>query len=206
MSQTRPLLQICSSPVLLNLVNGTISYLGAVLVNSAFLRPLLLHPEHSCGQQFPNGLPSSHCLSPSPGSGLSPGLLQQPPYRWPGIQTIPLWTLSSTSLQWLLTVSSKAESKFPNVVLYHLVLVYSSVSCPATHQPHLLPNHTGHYLISKTLFLLSPCLNEHHPLSVMGLTKPLPQLFLTLCPRMPDTDPQGRTTVMRPWPSRLGAT
>lgn len=43
------LLQICSSPALPSLVNGTASYLVAVLTNSAFVWPLLPHSQHSWG-------------------------------------------------------------------------------------------------------------------------------------------------------------
>lgn len=121
----------------------------------------------------------SHPCYRCPSSGLSPGGLPQPPYRWPSFQTLPIPTVCSPPWSWLLTVFSMAESQFPT----RFFISWSpstSFSFPAMCHACWLLGHTEHSLSSGPLFLL-PAYNAHLPLSIMGLfsevnpdTLPLP--------------------------------
>lgn len=119
-----------------------------------------------CGHHDPPGLRPSHCLSPShyccPSSGLSLDHCNSPLTGGLAFRTSPFRSCTARPLV-RTPVSSKAESKFLNVVLYHLVLIHFPASLPAMRHPHLLLNHTQLFLISKALFLLSPHLGCTSP-------------------------------------------
>lgn len=144
-SSTRPLTDLA----LPHLVKGTTSYLVAILVNLAFLWPLFPHPQHSCGCQFPAGLPTSHCLSHPLAlashlnhwnSPLTGGLVFKPfPFGpWAahpssGSSLIPL-RQSSSSLMWFSTIWSWSTRQL------HALPHTSYICSPSTQDIVLFPD------------------------------------------------------------------
>lgn len=110
------------------------------------------HPQHLCGHQVPESLQPSHSLSPTLGSGLSPGHLQVPTSGL-AFRRCPLDPPVASHCSSKLSPSSRTQV----LATWSLSTCQLHMTC-ASPRP-LLPHSA---LILEPQFLLSPCLCPIH--------------------------------------------